>query len=1408
MANIDNLNFKIILDDESFDTQVKADIALAKELNTQLSTLLNVKAQVGKTHIVGDAIKTERLQKATADAAAAQERLKTATTNAAAAQERLATASTNAATAQERLKQSQMRTEQLTKRITDQTKKQNKAYLEQSRIFKELKGYALGYLSIHGASKLLSSLVRVTGEFELQKTTLGAMLGDLNKAEGVVTRIQGLAVESPFQFKELTTYAKQLSAFSVPAEELYDTTKMLADVSAGLGVGMDRIVLAYGQVRSAAFLRGQEVRQFTEAGIPILDELAKQFTEIRGTAVSTAEVFDLISKRMVPFEMVAKIFKDMTSEGGKFFNMQAVQAETLKGKISNLKDAYEVMLNEIGKNQSENLKDAVDWAKKLMQNYEETGRVLVELITTYGIYKTTLLAMEVATNSFALANHKLITALVSAGKYLLANPYVAVAAAITGVAFALYKQHTALEGFQKIQKEVTSTQNKYTKDLSKETAKLDALYAKLKLAKKGTEEYSEARKEIYSQYAGYISELRAEGKEVSDLAGIYDALKEKIENATRARTSAKAQQRLSEVYDQELDAFYDEYIKIISNAQAALNRQAKNGYADFSEFEKAGFWKYLTGAMTMWDLESTQGLERVVNLLNNANLDAAANLKKLRIQITSTTNEYNKSLKQIKKAYGELDNEGAGGLAGGVPTLGGESEDPAKKIQSEIEAVRRLKDAYDTLAPYMNGEMLRKTLTALFPNADQQLIQSLDFRGKLVELAGKLNEFDKDAAKKLLDSISGEKASGIASIFKEIEQYKKTIDSWMREDFNLTGEGVTFDISKIVRDLNNQYAKINEKAIKASDLLTKAQMGDEEALKVVREAYGEEVWQKYLVNGQKTIDELAKKERDAAKKTADEKIRDLSDKYVKEQMDKKNIDLSDMEDKSIAQIQGLIARMEEIQKEAQQMADKSLVEVLLGNLDEGQYAQWKMMLDVIEQVKQKVADVKEELEKKLTDATIDSLNAISDLGGEISSLGDSIDNSGLEQFGKELERTASAISGIVKALEADDMISLISNLVSYAISSITNVLSSAFKEQQALNDATREYRELLIEIRREAYSGVFGTDEMGLAAENAKILAEAQEQYQDALDGFINDKKLRWNKYMDLLSREKESVADVLESIALSQKWSIYNDPLDRNSGLNIEAIKANYDAYVKHLTRKQKEAVDAVIEGYDAQNEAAKHSAEYMTEVFSDVADSIADGMINAFLESGDAAIDMGDIISDVSRKMVADLIKSIYLMPILEGYQKRFAEIQEDSTLTPSEKTEAQLNLLDTALQEISGQSGAITDVLTRFEEYLGGGEEGTKDLGENIKGVTEDQANLLASYLNAIRADVSYSKALWVRMDANLQKIADMFTSSPTLMEYQAQIAANTYNTAIATQDILSELRSVITTDSGDTAIRVYS
>lgn len=203
------------------------------------------------------------------------------------------------------------------------------------------------YTGLYGLERILKSVITIGGQFEVQHVALQNILGDMQEANVLYGQLQELAVESPKTFMELTAYAKQLSAYQIPASELYDTTKRLADMSSGLGVDMNRLILAYGQVRSAAVLRGQELRQFTEAGIPMVQALANKFTELNGKLTTTADVFDLISKRAVPFEMVKEVLWDMTNQGGQFYNMQAELADTLYGKWQKLQDQWQITLGNI-----------------------------------------------------------------------------------------------------------------------------------------------------------------------------------------------------------------------------------------------------------------------------------------------------------------------------------------------------------------------------------------------------------------------------------------------------------------------------------------------------------------------------------------------------------------------------------------------------------------------------------------------------------------------------------------------------------------------------------------------------------------------------------------------------------------------------------------------------------------------------------------------------------------------------------------------------------------------------------------------------------------------------------------------------------------------------------------------------
>ena len=206
--------------------------------------------------------------------------------------------------------------------------------------------------SFYGMKRLIQQVVTIGGQFEFQHVALQNILGDIQQANVLFAQLQGLAVESPKTFMELTSYAKQLSAYQIPASELYDTTKRLADLSTGLGVDMGRLILAYGQVRSAAVLRGQELRQFTEAGIPMVQKLADKFTELNGKLTTTGDVFKLISARKVPFEMVQEVLWDMTNQGGQFYNMQSELADTLYGKWQKLQDTWQIMLGHIADGKS------------------------------------------------------------------------------------------------------------------------------------------------------------------------------------------------------------------------------------------------------------------------------------------------------------------------------------------------------------------------------------------------------------------------------------------------------------------------------------------------------------------------------------------------------------------------------------------------------------------------------------------------------------------------------------------------------------------------------------------------------------------------------------------------------------------------------------------------------------------------------------------------------------------------------------------------------------------------------------------------------------------------------------------------------------------------------------------------
>jgi hypothetical protein len=393
MADLGNLFFTLGLSTKDFDKKIEDEIKRAQQLKKELQEALsgislgNGKEAAEAARIMAEANKMNA-EASRAAAQAERERVK-AMQEALKLEKQKAGYIEGTVEKQKRLNEAQAQGSRL-------VMSSNGHLSVTKRLMSEMGTAASMYFSIFTAQHLLSSLIRIRGEFDMQYISLKAILQSGEQATKLFEQIKGLAVVSPFKFMDLTTYAKQLSAYQIPTNELYDTTKRLADLSSGLGVGMDRIILAYGQVRSAAFLRGQELRQFTEAGIPMVDELAAKFTKLTGKVTSAGDVFEKISKRQVPFQMVKEVIDNLTNEGGKFYNMQEKQAESLKGKVSNLADQYDIMMNRIGESNDGILKGGVDVLTTLMTHSQQFLSVIKDLAVAYGIYKIATLTQTAA----------------------------------------------------------------------------------------------------------------------------------------------------------------------------------------------------------------------------------------------------------------------------------------------------------------------------------------------------------------------------------------------------------------------------------------------------------------------------------------------------------------------------------------------------------------------------------------------------------------------------------------------------------------------------------------------------------------------------------------------------------------------------------------------------------------------------------------------------------------------------------------------------------------------------------------------------------------------------------------------------------------------------------------------------
>ena len=430
MADLGNLYFDILFRDKTAEQRKKLKAEITKDLQAKLDVGFDKKKLVGdmktllqsekfKINVVVDKASTTQAVRAAlqaaglntnftasdlraAKAAAIQTK---AEASAAAARELARQRAARAAKAELDLANARERSANAARRHMTATLNMNGAMNSQLSIVGQLRNEFLGLYSIYAAQNFLRAVVDIGGELENQKIAIASILQDEGKATTIFNQIKKLAVASPFGVMDLNQYAKQLSAYSIPYNELYDTMKRLADISAGVGVDMGRIILAYGQIKAAKFLKGTELRQLTEANIPMVDKLAERFSKLEGRIVSAGEVLDMISKKKVTFEDVKDVLWELTDDGGMFNNMQEVLSESVKSKWKNLADAIDIMLGDIAESMGSTLKWTAESLTTLAQNWKEIVPFITAATAAFGTYRV---AVYAGSRAMGVANATLI----------------------------------------------------------------------------------------------------------------------------------------------------------------------------------------------------------------------------------------------------------------------------------------------------------------------------------------------------------------------------------------------------------------------------------------------------------------------------------------------------------------------------------------------------------------------------------------------------------------------------------------------------------------------------------------------------------------------------------------------------------------------------------------------------------------------------------------------------------------------------------------------------------------------------------------------------------------------------------------------------------------------------------------
>lgn len=1360
-------------------------------------------------------------------------------------------------------------------------KRANSTMSSQSRIAGELKNQIANVYSIYTVERFVRGLYTIGGEFQKQRIALTSIIGDSMKAETIFNRIKELAVASPFQFKELASYTKQLSAYSIPYEELYDTTKRLADISAGVGVDMGRIILAYGQVRSAAFLRGQELRQFTEAGIPLVDELAKRFTKLTGVVTSAGDVFDKISRKEVSFGMVKDVLWELTNEGGKFYNMQEALAESLAGKWSNLQDAWDVMMADIAEGNSGVLSDSLELLTKLMKHWESVADILGVLVGAYGSYKTAVIAVNVAQkSSFAISQMQAyytwlnkgvkVTKSAAVAQWALnsamkANPWVfwitTLGAIVTTLAVFQEKVETTADKIKKLNIEFTKNIEAIKEEENRAKGYISQIFNKTN----GIDEQRRAYINLQKIYPSLFENMKFEQLL---LEGEYQAI-QKVLSASKEREKVKsaglvigatenrneAQRELNRLksrreYYQSLDDSTDykhviesldkdieKQTKVLSQAKKELDNALLNysSYSQKKDDKDSAWFKKATELYEKFDIERLKpdaegGFQKYIENIVGANEDASSTLNEWTKKEGEWNEETRKSIdkaKQLKsatdeilKTFGRVTKETKSAAKDPIAEQWKDRADLIskalslydkwKKIEGEEAASQRVKGVSE-FAPIFDKNGVNLDLSD--PSKAYQYIQDqLDqSKGKQMELylslGVKKENINYDNVKKGVDDALKEIEKYISESGKKWDLYRQLFDITGNKEQSMSiafGGEIGFD--NLIDELK---AKLKREARAYSDMPVDIVLGLDE--KTIREKFGKSA--NVILSLQKEINDKIQEKQNLS--LIDEQNTIMEFASIEKKIEAVKGKYQGLIDSATTQ-EGKEAYTQKMNKEIQELNDESikllpLWQKLFGETANIGYNNLRKLVDEAKKFSESAVEQKDPITGKSQFELTDKNNKKYTLS--------------LEEYLrllKQIEKTQNdlnaqnpfqgVIDGFKKLKSAqskedeEDALKMIGTNASQAAQMIKGVTDAWSGMFDALgNDELSDTLGLVGEL-----TGEIGNLVEGLTSGNPIQMATSTLSFIPNIIGSIaraHDKKL--DKSIQRSQLEVQKLSNTyknLQSVVERQLGSVTQSQSKEMIG-NLQAQRIEIEKQIE-AERDKKKSDASKIEDYKQQIIELDEQLKYFYEDLASEqfgidlkgwADQISDALVGAFSNGEDAAIAFDNTVADIMRSVIKNMISLGVIQPAMEKLREYLfgdTGIFTDNSAGGTDLTQQEASGL---LQEIEKLKGTISDS-QKIWDYLNDAAKkagisledttSSNGLSKGIQGVTEDTANILGSYLNSIRQDVSVKRAL-------LEKLGnEIFPKYNILAEQQLTqlraIANNTLRSAQNTEANLAVLK----------------